>query len=64
MKIFVEKENVEKEMKFNGKVADLLVKLNINPEAVLVVRDGELLRVSDSIINSDEIRILPVISGG
>jgi len=45
-------------------VRDLLRELNLNPEAVIVVR-GDTLLTGDRIIGpGDEIEILPVISGG
>ena len=46
------------------KVSDLLQKLVLEPGAVLVVREGRLLREEDPLANEDEVLILRVISGG
>ncbi|MBS3171732.1 MoaD/ThiS family protein [Candidatus Woesearchaeota archaeon] len=55
------KETKELEIKdFN----DLFSKLNINPEASLVIRNNELITDKTKLNNNDQLRILPVISGG
>jgi sulfur carrier protein len=46
------------------KVRDLLEHLRLNPEAVLVIRDNDLLTRNEDVRDSDEIEIRPVISGG
>ena len=45
-------------------VADLLGRLDIVPEAVLVIRNGTLLLRSESLTDDDEVEIRPVLSGG
>lgn len=45
-------------------VRDLLVRLEINPETVLVIRGGDLLTREEELAEADEIEIRPVISGG
>lgn len=64
MKVFMERTNAAKTMQFSGKVKDLVKKLGINPETVLVTRNKELLTEEDAVSNTDEIKILSVISGG
>ena len=49
---------------FAGSVHDLLVHLAINPETVLVVRNGELLQLDDVVATTDNLEILSVVSGG
>lgn len=39
-------------------------KLELSPEAHLLVRNGELLNENDWLRDGDEIKIVPVISGG
>ena len=41
-----------------------LQKLNLSPEAHLLVRDGELLNENDYLKDGDKIKIVAVISGG
>ncbi len=64
MKIFIEREKKIQETSFNGKVKALLKKLVLNPEIVLVTRQGKLLTEEDTVKDTDEIKILSVISGG
>ncbi|MEM4259718.1 MAG: MoaD/ThiS family protein [Candidatus Woesearchaeota archaeon] len=64
MKIYIEKDNKTIEIKFSGKLLDLLKKLKINPETVIVVCGNTLITLDHKLDNSDEIRILSVVSGG
>jgi len=45
-------------------VAGLLEKLQIVPEAVLVIRDATLLTRDERVAEDDEIEVRPVLSGG
>ena len=64
--VFIDRENLDKTVEFDGnpKVLDLLKRLNINPVTVIVSRNNELILEDEKLNNSDEIRILSVISGG
>jgi sulfur carrier protein len=45
-------------------VSALLEKLDIVPEAVLVIRDATLLTRDEQVAEDDEIEVRPVLSGG
>lgn len=45
-------------------VLSLLRELQIVPEAVLVIRDSTLLTRDESLEESDELEVRPVLSGG
>ncbi len=45
-------------------VRELLDRLQLNPETVLVVRGTELLTRDARVADEDEIEIRPVVSGG
>ena len=47
-----------------GTVSALLAKLDIVPEAVLVIRDATLLTRDERVSEDDEIEVRPVLSGG
>ena len=64
MDIYVEKEDKRIERNYNGKVRILLEELKINPETVIVVKEGSLVTDNDILNNSDSVKILSIISGG
>jgi sulfur carrier protein len=45
-------------------VLDLLKKLEIVPESVLVIRNATLLTRDERLTDADEIEVRPVMSGG
>ena len=45
-------------------VRKALQKLNIEPDSVLATRNGELITDDEIIKENDEIKLVPVISGG
>lgn len=46
------------------RVRDLLKRLNLNPEAYLVVRNGSLVTEDEIVSDEDEIKLIRVVSGG
>ncbi|MBI4729646.1 MAG: tRNA(Ile)-lysidine synthetase [Acidobacteria bacterium] len=46
------------------RVRDLLGRLGINPDSVLVIRGGDLLAREEDLTPEDEIELRPVVSGG
>ncbi len=64
MKILIEKDNINKNIDFNGTCAELLDVLKINSEEVLVIVNGELVALDDTCENDAEVKLLSVVSGG
>ena len=64
MEIFIESENKKKSIRFSGSVSQLLLQLKINPETVIVARNNELVTEDEKLADSDEVKLLSVISGG
>lgn len=64
MKVFIEKLEKKKEMKFEGTVKELLLKLKINPHTVMVTNKKKILELNDKVEDSDEIKLIDVIMGG
>jgi len=56
--------NEEFEIRSGMTLRDALIKLNIEPESVIPVRDGELLTDDELLEDGDQIRLVAVISGG
>jgi sulfur carrier protein len=52
------------EVQGNRRVKEVLQELGINPETVLVVREGTLLTEDVRLSENDQIEIINVISGG
>lgn len=63
MKIFIEKENKHIELKAKDGF-DLLKQLNINESEVLIIKNNKVVLTEDTLEESDEIKLLSVISGG
>ena len=64
MKVYVQKNQEKIEMPFSDTVEKLLKKLDINPETVIVTKNGTLVTETDILEDSDDVEILQVISGG
>lgn len=64
MHVFVEKEARTEELDFSGTAKELCSKLAVNPESVLIVRDGNLITEEDAVDDAKRIELLSVISGG
>jgi len=64
MEIKFEREQTTEEISFSGTVEELLKKLEINPETVLVLRTEEVLTEDEILDDKDKIEILNVVSGG
>lgn len=64
MKIWIERENKTLEKSFSGTGASLLKELNLYNEEVVLSKNGEIISEKEELSDSDEIKILSVISGG
>ncbi len=63
MKVFIEKSQKTVDCK-PDLVISVLKNLDINPQTVLVVKNGVLVPEDEVLIEDDEIKVLSVISGG
>ncbi|MBI1968669.1 MoaD/ThiS family protein [Candidatus Woesearchaeota archaeon] len=60
-----ERKQATEHREFAGKtVFDLLQQLRVSPEAVIVVRNNNVLTENEILKDNDEIQLLSVISGG
>jgi len=63
VKVFIEREN--RTLNINASTAkEVLTKLNINRETVLLARNNELILQETKLDDNDELKLLSVISGG
>jgi len=56
--------NTKKEIKFKGTAKELLDKLGINDQIVIIKRNGQIITELDKISDNDTIEIQKVILGG
>lgn len=64
MDVFIESDNKKKRIKFNGTVSELLTKLEVNPETIIVSKNNELVTEGEQLTDKDDVKLLSVISGG
>jgi len=64
MKLYIQKTGKSSEIKYSGSVDALLKKLKVNPETVIVTKNGKLVAEDETVSDSDDIEILQVVSGG
>ena len=64
MKLIQPKQKITKEMRFNGSAKELLKKLNINSETVILSVNGTVVGDDHQITDTDQVTIFSVISGG
>lgn len=63
MKVFIEREKRIVEIEAHS-IREMLEKLKINPNTVLIARGNALITEDAQVSNDDEIRLLSVVSGG
>jgi sulfur carrier protein len=64
VKVVIRNPDREVEVPGPRKVRDLLSKLSIDPDTVLVIRDRTLVTREERLADDDRVEIRPVISGG
>ena len=64
MKVYVEKDDEHKELKFNGTVLELLRHIKVNPSAVFVVKNGKAVADDEVLSEKDNVKILEVFMVG
>ena len=51
-------------MDFFGSAKELLERIEVNPEFVIIVKDGVLVTLEDNVSDAELIELLSVVSGG
>jgi sulfur carrier protein len=62
--IINDRKKTIKKIKFRGKISQLLSKLGINPEVMIIKRNGVIVTELDTVKNNDELELIKVIYGG
>ena len=61
--VFIERSNQNKRVNAKN-IPEILNKLSINPQTVIIVKNGELITDNEPLKNNDKVKLLSVISGG
>ncbi len=64
VRIWIEREDLTRTEQFHGRIRDLLDRLGVNPDTVVVVKNGEVVTEEDACTDDDELKLLSVVSGG
>ncbi len=65
IKVYIEREDKEMEIEFNGKtVKDLLEYLKLPSSEFVVMKNGEIVTEDEELKDGDYIKIIDVVSGG
>lgn len=64
MRVHIDREHKTQELSFSGKAKHLLSQLNINVETVVITRNGTLITEEDMLKDTDDVKIISVVSGG
>ena len=63
IEVFIERKNEKK--KVNAKsIPEIMKKLSINPETIIIVKNNKLITEDEPLKENDRIKFLSVISGG
>ena len=64
MKVVLRNPDRELDLAGSRLVREVLADLSIDPDTVLVIRDGELITRHERVDDTDRLEVRPVISGG
>lgn len=64
VEVFIEREKRRIKEEFSGKISELLARLCINMETIIVVKNGAVVSEDEKCSNEDQLTLLSVISGG
>ena len=62
--LFPEKNEKKIELQENSTALDMLKKLDLNPDTMLIIRDSEPIPVDEELNDEDILKIVRVVSGG
>ena len=64
MKVLLRNPRREVDLEGPMRVAQILQRLDVNPETVIVIRGDTLITKDDEVADGDTVELRPVISGG
>jgi sulfur carrier protein ThiS len=64
MQLYIQKDRARISFKYTGTVKNLLERINVNPQNVMVTVNGKMSTEDAKIADTDNVEILQVVSGG
>lgn len=64
MKVYIERSDEHHEIDFTGSAEALCDKFEVNPQTVLILKDGQLITEDVEVDGANEIKLITVVSGG
>lgn len=64
VKVILLRERKIVDISFNGPIRDLLPLVDYSLETAVVLKNGKPVEEEESVGDSDEVKIVPVVSGG
>ncbi len=63
IQVYLEREHKKINLEASS-IKDITKKLNLNLNEIIIIKNNELITEKTKLKNNDEIKILPVVSGG
>jgi sulfur carrier protein ThiS len=64
MNVIIDRPKKELQIDFTGTAEQLMDEVDVNPETVIVAKDGEVVTPDTDVSDADEVKFVSVVSGG
>jgi sulfur carrier protein ThiS len=64
MNVYIERSNKQHTIAFRGTGEELCKQMQVNPQTVLILKDGELVTEDVDVSDAEEVKLITVVSGG
>lgn len=64
MDVYIERRDEHKTLSFTGTAEQLCDAVDVNPQTVLIIRNGTLVTEDQELADEDEVKLVTVVSGG
>lgn len=64
MQVYIERSDEHHELEFSGSAEALCDHFDVNPQTVLILKDGQLITEDVDVDGAKEIKLITVVSGG
>ena len=64
MQVYIERSDEHHDIDFSGTGEELCERMQVNPQTVLILKDGELVTEDVDVSDAEEVKLITVVSGG